>query len=360
MKKAGLLILLIFVLLLVVVAAFVDFPYYIRARGVVFPVEEWVLLKGSGGTLIHQHENYRNGIVHEYGSAEFQRGDTGKYIFNEALLEEGYVNKGDTLAWVYSSDVYLQLIALQGQLAYNQSLLEVYLTGEKPEDITLAENQIDLALQELETQRLLTQRNEVLFKNEVISPQEYELILNDLKVKELAVVIARSHLNSLLTGVKKEEVRLVESQIDALKSQIEQLNMHIGAFHLISPVSGNVIRERHFIPEFGEEVILRVADFSTAMISLPIDYNEEPYVHRGQMVTLKSATGFLNITGEVFSIDNTVTVVNNRPKIFLNVQVENPPSEKILRNMVVDARIYGGTVGLVEYLKRISKVSYQN
>jgi hypothetical protein len=360
MKRKVLIVLLSLVVLIGIAATQFDFPYYIRTKGVILPVEEWVLYRGAGGSLLHVHENHTNGMVHEFGTAEFQRGDIGKYAFNEALLGKGFVRKGDTLAWVYTSDVYLQIISLEGELAYNKSLLDVYLSGEKPENITLAENQVDMARQELETQRLLTARNETLFKQDVISRQEFELIENDLKVKEFAVVIAQSHLNSLQSGRKTEEIQLIKSKIEALSTQLEQLNIHIGAFHLISPVSGQVIRERHFIPEFGDEVVLRIADFSSMMVSLPIDYYEEPYVIKGQQVHITSATGFLEATGEVLTIDNTVTVVGNRPKIFLRVQVDSPPTDKVLRNMMVDARIYCGHVSMVEYLKRISRTSYQN
>lgn len=360
MKRRVLIILLSLFVLIGIAATQFDFPYYIRTKGVILPVEEWVLLKGSGGSLLHVHENHLNGIVQEFGTAEFQRGDIGKYAFNEALLEKGFVHKGDTLAWVYTSDVYLQIISLEGELAYNRSLLDVYLSGEKPEDIILAENQVDLARQELETQRLMAERNELLFKQDVISRQEYELIENDLKVKEFAVVIAQSQLNSLLSGRKSQEIQLIESQIAALSTQLEQLKIHIGAFHLISPVSGQVIRERHFIPEFGEEVVLRIADFSSMMVSLPIDYYEEPYLLQGQPVDITSATGFLKVAGKILTIDNTVTVVGNRPKIFLRVQVDNPPTDKVLRNMMVEGRIYCGHVSAFEYLKRISQTSYQN
>jgi len=360
MKKIVIFLFFGILALLVIASSFIDFPYYVRARGVVLPVEEWVLLRGRGGTLMHLHENHRLGIVYEYGTAEFQRGDIGKYVFNDTLLSLGFVNKGDTLAWVFTSDIYTQIISLQGELDYNKSLLAVYRSGEKPEEISLARNQIELALQELETQQLLTARNEVLYKQEVISNQEFELIVNDLKVKEFDVVIARSRLDALLSGRKSEEIRLVESKMLALETQMQQLQQHIDAFHLISPVTGQVIRERHFVPEFGEEVVLRIADLSSLVVSLPVDYHEEPYLRIGQAVQIQSVTRHMNVTGEIYSIDNTMTVVSNKPKVFVSVQVMDPPAGIVMRNMMVDAKVYCGSVGLMEYLRRISKTTYQN
>lgn len=338
----------------------VEVPYAIRSRGLILPVEEWSLVRGSGGVLVQVHENHRNGVVSQYGVSEFQRGDVARYVFNETLLGSGIVNKGDTIAWVYTSDIHLELIALQGDLAYQQSVLDVYLSGERPEEISVAEGRIELARQELENQEMQTERIIQLYLEGVVAQQEYELALNELKVKQYALEIAMAQQQALMAGRKAEDLEVVRSRIAALELQIEQLKQHMDAFHLVSPVSGTVIRDRNPLAGNQPEPILRIADFSSLMVFLPVDYHESRYAEPGQAVHFRSGSGLFSRKGHLVSIDNTVRLMNNRPKLFLGAVVEGDDSGMVLRNMMVEARVVCDTIPLREYLRRMSRGVMQN
>lgn len=346
--------------LALIAGSFVEIPYKIRARGVIMPVEEWGLYQGTGGSLVQMQENHLSGVVSQYNVSEFQRGDIASYRFNEDLLQSGSVKKGDTIAWVYTSDIHLDLIALQGDLAYQRSLLEVYIAGEKPEEMAVAENRVELAQQELKNQQMQTARIVELFEQGVVSRQEYELSVNELKIREYALEIAQSVYQAMQSGRKREDIEVIRSRIASMETQIAQLQSHMGAFHLVAPISGQVIRERNPSLQGGSEVILRVADFSSYVVYLPVDYYEEPYVETGQTVSFRSASGLLGSNGKVVSVDNNIRLINNRPKIFLGVEVAQPENGKILRNMVVDAHVICDTIRLWEYLGRLSRNVYQN
>jgi hypothetical protein len=346
--------------LVLLALAIVEVPYTIRSRGLIMPVEEWSLVRSPGGVLLQMQENHFSGLVNQYSISEFQRGDVARYVFNEELLGRGKVEKGDTVAWVYTSDVHMEMIALQGELAYQRSVLEVYLTGERPEEIAVAEGRIELAEQELGNQEKQTERVIQLYLEGVVPRQEYELAVNELKVKEYALEIARSQHQALVAGRKTADLEMVRSRIASLELQVDQLVSHMAAFHLVSPISGMVIRDRNPLLDTQTESVLRIADFSSFMVFLPVDYHENQFTQIGQTVLLRSASGFFSREGRVVSIDNTVRLMNNRPKIFLGATVDGEDDGVVFRNMMVEARVVCDTIRLWEFMNRMTRGVFQN
>lgn len=338
----------------------VEVPYIIRSRGLIIPVEEWSLVRSSGGVLVQVHENHRSGVISQYSVSEFQRGDVVRYVFNEDLLNHGRVEKGDTVAWVYTSDIHLEVISIRGELAYQQSLLDVYLSGDRPEEIAVAEGRIELARQELENQEKQTERTIRLHMKGVVAQQEYELAVNELKVRQYALEIANAQHQALIAGRKAADLEVVRSRIAYLELQLDQLKQHMDAFHLVSPLSGIVIRDRNPLLDNQAEPVLRIADFSSMMVFLPVDHHEGQYAETGYGVRFHSASGVFSREGRVVSIDNTIRLMNNRPKIFLGAVVEDDTDGMVLRNMMVEAGVVCDTIRLWEYIRRMTRGVMQN
>jgi hypothetical protein len=261
---------------------------------------------------------------------------------------------------MFTSDILLNIIELEGQLSYQQSLLAVYLAGEKQEEVLVAENQIELARQELENQRIQTERIIRLFEEGVVSQQEYELSVNELRVKEYAFEIARSQYNSLIAGSKPEDIEAVRSMISAIEEQLDQMHKHMNAFHLVSPIDGKIIRERNPVLENLTGIVLRIADFSAFVVLMPVDFSEEQYLNTGMPVKLSISSGHKEYIGELVAIDKTVQIINNKPKIFLTVLFSNEQEENMYRNVMVQASVECGPIGFWEYMNRLSRFVYDN
>ncbi len=351
-----LLILLATVLLLVFL---VDVPYSVRGKGIVKPVKEWGLYKAADGTLMNILEDHESSSINEYKVMEFQRGDIVGFLFNESLIQDHMVRKGDTIAWVFSNELNMRMVEKHGDLSYHQSLLQVYLTGEKPEAVRMALEEVELARQELETQSKLTERIQHLYEHDLVSTQEYELALNDLKVKEYALEISRSNYHTIIAGEKEEEIGVIRSQIAALEYQINELDKHMNAMNILSPISGNIIRQRDMTGTMSDEVI-RVADLSSFLVYVPVNTFEKTYIAPGQEVSIRNNDSRSEINGYVSGIDNSVQLINRRPMVFVSVLINHTEGVNLLPNMIVDARINTGPVTLKEYLIRKSRVVYQN
>ncbi len=347
------------VLLAVVVLVFflVELPYSVRGKGVVSPMREWGLYTATDGTLINRLQDNASGSLREYRVLEFQRGDVVSFYFNDRLEKNNMVSRGDTIAWVISNDLRMRLVEKTGELAYQESLLQVYLTGEKPEAVQMALDEVELARQELNTQKRLTERITHLYGQDLVSRQEYELAVNDLEVKRYALEIALSNYEAIVAGEKEEEIGAVRARIEALEQQLKQLHSHNEEMNILAPITGNILRQRDMETRDQQEVI-RVADLSSLLVFVPVDTHETIYINPGQEVFI--TLGNRRIKASVHSVDNSVQIINNRPKVFVSVVVDNHSDTGLIPNMVVDARIITQTVSLKEYLLRMSKVAYHN
>ena len=359
MKKHISIFILAILALLFLALFLVNIPYVIRGKGVVKPMMEWYLQKADDGTLVNMMEDHVSGSIQEYKVQEFQRGDVVHFAFNDKLIRQEVINKGDTVAWVVSQDMDMQMVQARGELAYQEALKTVYLTGEKPEALQMALDEVELAKQELQTQQKITERIQHLYEEDLVSQQEYELAVNDLMVRQHALEIAQSHYRALLAGEKEEEISVIRSRIASLEHQITQLEKHRQAMHIISPISGKVVRQRGLETQQDKEVI-RLADMSAVLAFVPVDSYERAFIETGQEVWIRHQGGRKAIQGEVLDIDNSVQMINNQPKIFVTIMVADQENAGLLPNMIVDARIQGDTLSLLDYLLRITRVVYHN
>jgi multidrug efflux pump subunit AcrA (membrane-fusion protein) len=351
---------LMFLVLLTAATMFVNIPYNIRTKGIVQPVREWGLYKTFDGTLVNTLKDHRQGIINEYKVLEFQRGDIVSFRFNEQLLENEFVNQGDTIVWIVSSDLKMNILEKQGALAYEESLLQIYLAGDKPEALRLALQQVELAHQELQTQQKVTERIEHLRREELVSQQEYELAINELKVKEHQLGIAESHYESIMSGEKEEEIRAIRARIASLEQQMRHLEEHMAGMNILSPIAGKLIRERS-LADSVEERLFTVADISGLLIVAPVDLFEAGFIEKGQEVTVSSSHSRSEFKGQIINIDNSVQIINRQPKLFISILLSSDDARAELHpSLIIDAQIHSPEVSVFEYLVRKSRIVYQN
>ncbi len=359
MKKALAIIFAVLILFALGIL-FVELPYNIRTKGIVKPIKEWGLYKTFDGTLVNIVEDHRSGVLNEYKVMEFQRGDIVSFHFNDKLLQHDMVKQGDTIAWVFSSDLTLSILEKKGAIAYQESLLDILKSGDRPEAVNIARDQVELARQELETQRKISQRIAHLYQEQLVSQQEYELAINDLHVREHQLEIAQSAMEAVLAGQKEEEIRSIEARISSLNTEKHHLSEHAGNMHITSPFDGELIRQRD--PEgIDSDVVIRVADTSSLMVFAPVDVSEKQFIQVGQQVTIKGVYTNIEYHGEVIGMDNSVRIFNRQPKFFISVIINNENHDMpLIPNMIVDARIHSDRVSLKSYLLRKSRIVYTN
>jgi hypothetical protein len=324
LKKRGLkMSLFVFVPLLVLAAVPFEWPYLVTGKGIVLPAGEWALQRTADGNIMSSYKNHKTGAVEHYGLTEFQRGDVAAFKINKQLFELGYVKAGDTVGLVASNEEQRQLIQLTGDLGILNNELLFYTTGQKPEDVETALEELKLAEQELETEKKLLTRSAELHRDSVISDQEFEIAENQLQVKRIRKQIAQARYQSVITGDKPEQALLLEAKIRAVEMQVDQIRERLQAFNFLSPFNGMVVYDRG---AEASHTLIRLADTSSFVAILPLKALHMEEIINGQTATIKQ--GAIQIPGRIIAIDNVSQFVDGRQAFYVTLEFPHHPGLK--------------------------------
>jgi hypothetical protein len=315
---------------------------------IIYPAEEWELVRTVDGNLLSVHKNHVKNYVNNYSVTEFQRGDAVRFVLNQKIFEKEIIQIGDTIGYVYSNEEQRRLIQLRGQLTVLQAELEFHTTGQKPEDVKFAERKLALAKQELETQRKLMDRTNSLIKDNVISKEQYDIDLNELKVKELSVELAQANLESIDTGEKPEMEKLIRSKIEALSNEIDQIQNRLDLLTVISPINGRVSVDHGTMlvssMMLSTQTIIKIISVEKPIGLMPIRLNHRSAITKNATVKFKKS----DIEGKVKSINNTAQLSLSAPYIFYVVEFNNDDSYTF--GEIQDVVAYGSKVPFTRFL----------
>ncbi len=320
--------------------------YRISSKAFFMPATEYGITRNVDGNLISTLTDHKTHLVERYSITEFQRGDVVELIMSTFITSRGYINAGDTIGYILSNEEQRNLIELQGQMDVLKAELLFFTTGQKPEDVLLALNQLELAEQELTTERLLMDRSERIFSDGAISRQEYDIALNTLKLRELAVKIARANWESISTGEKPEQEKLTLAQIEALSKQIEQIKKRIHSLTITSPVGGKLIMHRD-LQLTGQ--IITIADTSALIALIPILVKEREFMHIGSEVI------YSDMKGSISRLDNAVKMIGSQQAFYVTATF--PWNQNLMPGYTGNVTIYTDTITPLQYLGRIFGIS---
>lgn len=343
-KYVVILVIGVLIAFLLYASTIVKVPYQITSKAYFMPALEYNLIRTIEGNLITSLKDNSSGVVKNYGITEFERGDVVQFMVSEELIKQKSVKAGDTIGWILSNEQQKILIQLKGELGVLKAEFDFYTTGQKPEDIETAKVQWELAKQQLDIQKKLMQRSAILFKDSVIAQQEYDIELNNLKVKEIEVGIAEARYMSITTGEKKEQERLILAKIKNIESQIGQVSARLAYFTFTSPISGMLIAQRGLDTIFGGNVI-SIGNTDKWVGLTPVQLRERAFIHLGDTLFCSESVG--KITG----IDNSVKIIDGKQAFYITTEWES--KNNILPGSIDEVKIVGGKITIAEYFLRI-------
>jgi hypothetical protein len=357
MNKRSIVYLMVLVVFagILLLLAYMKLPYNISSRGLIMPVKEWSLKRSTDGTLISMYKDYERNLTTHFSVTEFQRGDLVEFIINKDLVPDKLIHIGDTIGIIRSMEEERRLVELMAELQVQKSLLRVHSTGEKPESVKMAYEAIIKAEHEYKTQKKVTERNEILFNDDVIPEEEYELSLNEYLVKKQNLSIAQSNYEAVSTGAKPEQLDFINASIRSLELQIENSNERLQSFNLISPINGILMGRRG--TQNNEETVVNIADLSQFIVVLPIEFFQVPHIKTGQEVSLKMDSYGISISAEIVGINNVVQMVEQRQNVFVTARI-NDDRHDIIAGGIADATVRCGLIPASEYFKRLFRIVY--
>lgn len=341
---------LVVVLALIAVVYFwpfkVDFNF--RSTGWIQPHKKWSLRADLEGNFYGDLTNYATGAIELSTSYRFERGDIATLSVREGLANNVVVNAGDTVGYLYSRLVEERLKQLQNLVAVERQLLKSSSTGEKPEILQNLKQKLTLAQQHFDFARKNYERSLFLFQDSVITATEFELAETDYLSAITNIEIARSEYDVALTGVKPEEIRMIEEQIRSYESEIDFLMETKSKYLILSPVSGKIVFNQ-FIPEQTEYI--SITDTSNYILNIPVKVQYRPYLISNGMVEFSVPGVSQSFQAKVFDIsDNVVLLISSQ--VFFVKAIITDKSPLVAQGLSVQCTFHGDEITIWEYLKR--------
>jgi hypothetical protein len=304
----------------------------ISTSGRIFPATEWTVLKDQNGQVLTIERDYRNASTKSYSLNTFERGDAIQFNLISDLRPGSYITAGDTLGYIYSNEAERELSILRGTLSSQKAELIMNRSGEKASLIEMAEGELEAAVKQKELQQSILQRQETLFKNQLISNEEYENELTKYEIYNKNVSIARAQLEAITSGQKSEMLNYIQSQIRSVEREIAVYENRLDRYRLISPMDGELCMN------FAGDTLLLIRNSKEYVLVFAVNVAEYSKLKTGKSATMYARGNMLQAHGEVLIIDNSVKVMNGRQFVYALASAETH-SGKLLPGMLLECSI---------------------
>lgn len=351
MKRLLIQIILALILLAAVVKSPLLVPYTVQGTGRIVPQKEWVLSRDSGNNLnvtLHSHSESINRF-----SLLTQRnpGDAVTVTLHDTVTPGAYVDKGDTVGWIDSNEINLQITRLAGELTAQRLLLSIAETGDKESVVTESAQRLLYAQEEFETQRKQVEHQKELYENGLIPRGEYESGKNMLPLFERNVDIAEAQFASVRSGAKQEEIDMIRSGITALEKEIEVMEIRRDLYTLLSPFSGVVLDNGISEQETNEDTVVRIGDTSSFIVQIPLNIEFREYIQLGQEITFGNGTKRTIVRGNIIKIDTVASFIGDEQVVVVTGKFD-PGDESVVPYSRVQCSIECEPVSIRDYLSR--------
>jgi len=325
-------------------------PYSVHTHAKIVPARKWVLEKGTNGQLLVSSFNYETGLHDEYSMAQSERGETMQFVFRSAVLSRGMVRGGDTIGTIVSSETRLRLAELEGRVATAKATLAASYTGEKESVVREAEQRIGHAEKAAAEQRTILERYRKLRAQDLVSQEQYELAETSSRLLDMEVEIARSQLETVSTGEKPEQIRLLNTQISALENELIPLRNLLNSFTVVVPFSGAISKLQ------SPDTLLVLSDTARYVALLPVSLASSSYVSTGLPVRVQPINRAEKIHGTLESIDRDVQLWEGE-QVLVGRTVLDGSDGVLLPGMIARCEIECGSIEIPEYIRRLLNTS---
>ncbi|MFC1528923.1 HlyD family secretion protein, partial [Candidatus Latescibacterota bacterium] len=330
-------------------------PYSVKVVGRVLPSKQWIVNRDQNGQFSAILYDHLYEAVESYLFTEFERGDPVRFRIHPSIISGAQITRGDTVAWINSSELEREIVRLSGELRTQKALLRMAETGEKESLVEEAKKQIEHARSEYEEQQKIVERQKQLFETKFIPYQDYEIALSTLKLFSVNIEIAEAQLRTVQTGVKQEEIRMISSHITALEHEIETLLDRKENYTITSPITGMVldtsVMDTAVLDANARENLVNISDISTYIVIIPMQLRVIEHVFTGQQVEFEIQGIRSPNKGIIARLGNVVRIMRDEQVIIATASLEGN-GEPLLPGTVARCSIICEPITLYEYLFR--------
>ncbi len=237
-------------------------------------------------------------------------------LIEEICVDEGQtVHQGDLIARLFDRDARAELQKTEAGIEEAQAKLRLLVAGPRPEEIEQARIEVakDAEAITFATSRL--DRDKTLYEEKLVSKQELEDSEANLAQRKSELATAKSKLEVLLAGSRREDIEAMKAAITSLETQRNYLQEQLRLMRVVSPASGIVatpsrqlLEMKHQLVKKGD-LIAKVYELKTITAEVVVSERDIADVKVGQQVVLKArAYPEMTFYGKVTSIATAAQV----------------------------------------------------
>jgi multidrug efflux pump subunit AcrA (membrane-fusion protein) len=344
-------LILLLVLLILTIFLPIRVRYSFEATAKIYPVREWKMMRGTEEGIWSQTYNYETDALGDFKNYRFERGDIAELEIREDLQFDTPVNIHDTIAAIESYFIQNEITELQNLRDQEIANLNVVTTGEKESLVEQAERQYHYAVQQLDLEKKNFARQERLYRDSVITPADYDMYENALKLAEINAQVAYDQMIAVSAGEKDPVIVYTEQKILSYDKEIGRLEKQKAQYTITTPINGVL----SYNTETGG--ILKVSDNTRLLLKIPVAYQHSSYLDRLHKVTFSTPDNKITVNASFTGYDQKVSLIQSQQFVVAKA-ITDEASPGIYPGMIVKCRIYCDKVRLLEYLKRNFSVSF--
>jgi hypothetical protein len=339
-------VLLILATSIVIILTNLQIPYKIKTMAKVLPLRQWILTRNASGDILTYSSNNLEGVNNSFKLTSFERGESMILEFTSKCNNGELVNEGDTLGIIYSNKKQEKLVQLNGELDVLKATLGANVSGDKATEIMEAEKRVELARSEYEKQFRIVNRSKKLFEKELIAEEDYQSAVDELNILDKSILVKQAELETCLSGVKDEEVKLLQEKILAINGEVSFLKKEIYAqSSILAPFSGRLEKS------FSSDTLLVLSNFEIGIALIPIAVEDENYLEEGDNVEFNLSNSSETMSGSVQMKQPTMKIINGRQCIMVLATVNNL-SNKFISGIIARAEIDCGDIPFITFTER--------
>ncbi|MEM9821022.1 MAG: hypothetical protein AAF985_08115, partial [Bacteroidota bacterium] len=325
-------------------------PYTFESTGKVYPLQQWVLQKNQDGSLLSTLHNYKSGLLKDYSSFQFDRGDLINIRFNPGQIVESKVDSGALIATIGSNMLAERLIRLQNDLSIEQANLSKALAGRKPEIVDKAAEELILAKQELQLRKKQYERAKEMHEEGILAFADFERAEGVYQQTQTRVSVAEENISVITTGERPEQINFIKAKIVSIQKEIAFLQMTNDSYNIFTPIAGSIGFET--TPQADKLII---EDTTERILYIPVKVSDRDFIDKNTIIELSIVGQDTLVPAKLVEVGKKVEILNRNVVVLAKASVAgNVPG--LATGMPVKCKVSCGHVKPMEYMKRSMKV----